>query len=103
MLAHDTKTVGIVADLTVRVPRSAPGDVFEGTRRVVEAVDGVLGVEAVWVTSITPNLNDLFVEARVAATLALEGPVGDEREAARSVLLDGFGVDAASVVGVDRS
>lgn len=103
MLAHDTTEVGFVAELRVRVPRSAPGDVFEGTRRVVEAVDGVRSVETVEIRSMTPNLNDLFVATSVSGTLRLHGPIEDGSEAARSVLLDGFGVDHVDSIEVDHA
>lgn len=102
MLAHDSTEVCVVADLVVRVPRSAPGDLFDGAKHVVDAVDAVTRVDAADVAGVTPNLNDLFVEVSVAATIRLDGPVHDEADAARSALLDGFGVDAVDVREVDR-
>ena len=102
MLARDSTEVSVVAELRVRVPRSAPGDVFAGTRRLVEAVDGVASVESVGITGMTPNLNDLFVEVRVAGTVRLAGPVGNERQAARTTLLDGFGVDRVDSIEIVR-
>lgn len=98
MLMHDPIEVGVLADLTVRVPRSAPGGLVEGTRRLVEAIDAVVAVETVTVRGVTPNLNDLFVDARVEARVAVDGSADDESDAARSALLDGFGVDAATIV-----
>ncbi len=103
MLAHDSIAVSITADLSIRVPRSAPGDIVDGTRSVIEAVDGVTRVAAVDVTSMTPNLNDLFVEVTVDAAIVVDGPVDDEADAARSVLLAGFGIDAVNQIAIDRS
>lgn len=103
MLRHDPIVVGVVADLSIRVPRSAPGTLVEGTRSVVEAVDGVVRVETVDITSMTPNLNDLFIEATVSASIRLDTPVDDDVAAARSVLLGGFGIDAVNDIEVDRS
>ncbi len=103
MLRHDPVVVGIVADLSIRVPRSAPGTLVEGTRSVVEAVDGVVRVESVDITSMTPNLNDLFIEATISASIRLDTPGDDDVAAARSVLLDGFGIDAVNDIEVDRS
>lgn len=103
MLAHDPIAVSITADLSIRVPRSAPGGIVDGTRSVIEAVDGVTRVAAVDVTSMTPNLNDLFVEVTVKATIEVDEPVDDEVETARSVLLAGFGIDAVNEIEIDRS
>lgn len=103
MLAHDSIAVGVVADLRIRVQRSAPGDLETGVRRVIEAIDGVTSVETVAVAAMTPNMNDIFVEVRVTATVRLAGSVDDERAAVRSELLDGFGVDAVEAVAIERS
>lgn len=100
MLAHEPTAVGVVADLSIRVPRSAPGDLLDGTRHVIEAIDGVARVGEVHITAVTPNLNDLFVEVTVDLTVTLDEPVEDEVEPVRTVLLDGFGIDA---VEIDRS
>lgn len=102
MLAHDTIEVRVVAELRLLVPRDAPGDLVAGTRAVVAAVDGVIDVETVEVASITPNLNDLFVDATVTAIVRLDGAFEAEREAVRSVLLDGFGVDRVDALAIDR-
>lgn len=94
MLSHEPTAVGVVADLSIRVPRSAPGDILDGTRHVLEAIDGVAHVGEVKITAVTPNLNDLFVEVTTDLTVALDEPVDDEFESVRAVLLDGFGIDA---------
>lgn len=103
MLAHEPIEVQVVAELRLRVPRSAPGDLHEGTGGVVAAVDGVVAVEAVEISSITPNLNDLFVDATVTATVRLDGTDGARSEAVRSVLRDGFGVARVDVLAIESS
>lgn len=103
MLAHDTIEVDVVTELRLRVPRSAPGDVFAGTRDVVEGVDAVTQVSGIGIASITPNLNDLFVEASVAATLRFDAAVEDPDTAVRSALLDGFGVDDIRSLAIEQS
>lgn len=102
MLAHEPIAVGVVADLSIRVPRSAPGTLVDGIRGVIEAVDGVTRVGAVEATSVTPNLNDLFVEVTVEATVGLDEPVEDEAAAVRSALLAGFGIDAVTDIEIDQ-
>lgn len=103
MLAHDPIEVDVVAELALRVPRSAPGDVFAGTRDVVEGVDEVTQVSGIEIASITPNLNDLFVEVSVATTLRLDAAVEDPEAVVRSALLDGFGVDDVLSLAIERS
>lgn len=101
MLAHDPIEVQVVAELRLRVSRSAPGDLVEGTRRAVAAIDGVVAVDTIEISSITPTLNDLTVEATVTATVRLAGVPEARLEAVRSVLLDGFGVCRADVLAID--
>lgn len=100
MLAHEPTAVGVVADLSIRVPRSAPGDLRDGTRHVIDAIEGVARVGEVHITAVTPNLNDLFVEVTADMTVTFDEPVDDEVGTVRAVLLGGFGIDA---VEVDRS
>lgn len=103
MLAHEPIAVGAVADLSIRVPRSAPGDLDDGIRAVIEAVDSVTSVRSVRATSVTPNLNDLFVEVTAEVTVAFDEPVDDEAAAVRSALRAGFGIDRVGDLAVDRS
>lgn len=104
MLAHEPIAVGAVADLSIRVPRSAPGDLDDGIRAVIEAVDSVTSVRSVRATSVTPNLNDLFVEVTAEVTVAFDEPVDDDEAAAvRSALRAGFGIDRVGDLAVDRS
>lgn len=103
MLAHEPIAVGAVADLSIRVPRSAPGDLEDGIRAVIEAVDSVTRVRSVRATAVTPNLNDLFVEVSVEVTVVFDEPVEDEAAAVRSVLRAGFGIDRVSDLAIDRS
>lgn len=101
MLAHDPIEAQVVAELRLRVSRSAPGDLVEGTSRAVAAIDGVVAVDTVEISSITPTLNDLAVEATVKATVRLDGGVEAQPAAVRSALLDGFGVSRADVRAID--
>lgn len=101
MLAHDPIEVQVVAELRLRVSRSAPGDLVEGTRRAVAAIDGVVAVDTIEISSLTPTLNDLTVDATVTATVRLERVSEARLEAVRSVLLDGFGVARVDVLMID--
>lgn len=103
MLAHDPIEVQVVAELRLRVSRNAPGDLVEGTRRAVAAIDGVVAVDTIEISSITPTLNDLAVDATVTAIVRLEGVLEARQEAVRSVLLDGFGVARVGVLAIDTT
>jgi hypothetical protein len=86
MLAHDHR-----AELSVRVPRGAAGDVEGGVREVVEKVDGVAGIENIELCGVRPDALDLYVDA--TATVAIDADV----EAPEAHLADGFGVIEAIV------
>lgn len=102
MLAHDPIEVQVVAELRLRVSRSAPGDLVEGTRRAVAAIDGVVAVDTIEISSLTPTLNDLAVDATVTATVRLAGVPEARLEVVRSVLLDGFGVARVDVLALEH-
>jgi hypothetical protein len=92
------RRVGVTADLTVLVPRDGDGGLAEGTREVLERIDGV-AVEEVDVTDLRPRLNDLAVEATVEVVVDVEGD--DPAEAVASETLgDGFGVTVEGIDGV---
>lgn len=79
------------ADLCVRVPRGAAGDVEGGVRDVLESVDSVGRIESCDLRGVEPDALDLYVEARV--TVAFEEAV----EAPAERLRDGFGVVEVAV------
>lgn len=101
MLAHDPIEVQVVAELRLRVALSAPGDLVDGTRAAVAAIDGVVAVETIELNSITPTLNDLSVDATVTATVRVERMPAARLEAVRSVLSGGFGVARVDVLAMD--
>lgn len=97
MAIHDP-TVGVTADLTVRVPLGASGTLVEGVARVLERNDRVLDVEDAAVTGVSPGLNDTAVDTTVTVTVETADARGDTTLAAREVLADGFGVDDVETV-----
>lgn len=97
MAIHDP-TVGVTADLTVRVPLGASGTLVEGVARVLERNDRVHDVDDAAVTGVTPGLNDTAVDATVTVTVEPADATGDATLAARDVLADAFGVDAVDAV-----
>lgn len=101
MLAHDPIEVQVVAELRLRVALSAPGDLVDGARQAVAAIDGVVAVDTIEISSITPTLNDLSVDATVTATVRLERGPAARLEAVRSVLRAGFGVARVDVLAID--
>lgn len=97
MAIHDP-TVGVTADLTVRVPLGASGTLVEGVARVLERTDRVRAVDDAAVTGVTPGLNDTAVDATVTVTVDTDDAAGDAALAARDALADGFGVEAVEAV-----
>ncbi|SFR51075.1 hypothetical protein [Halogeometricum limi] len=82
---HDTHPVR--ASLTVLVTRDADGDLQEGVRARLAAVDCVVAVDRVDVSGLRPALNDLRVEVDAAMRVRdpSDGGLSDALEA-------GFGV-----------
>lgn len=76
------------ASLTVLVTRDADGDLREGVRARLAAVDCVVAVDRVDVSGLRPALND--VRVRVDAALCVRDPP-DEADVA-AALEAGFGV-----------
>ncbi|WP_049916710.1 hypothetical protein [Halogeometricum pallidum] len=76
------------ASLTVLVTRNADGDLAEGVRARLAAVDCVVGVDRADVSGLRPALNDLRVQ--VDAALRVSGPPDEASVAA--ALESGFGV-----------
>lgn len=76
------------ASLTVLVTRNADGDLEEGVRARLAAVDCVVGVDRADVSGLRPALNDLRVQ--VDAALRVSGPPDEVGVAA--ALESGFGV-----------
>jgi hypothetical protein len=77
---------GCRADLSVRVPRGATGDVRRGVCDLLEDVEGVDRVEVNDLQGVRPDALDLYVDAFVTVGFddAVESPEGQLR--------DGFGV-----------
>jgi hypothetical protein len=94
------RTVGVTADLTIRVPRDRDEDLEDGARRLLRRVDAVTEVEAIDLQGVQPRLNDLAIEVRAELRAELDPP-DDDPEAVEEVLSDGFGltVDAVEAVG----
>jgi len=86
------------ANLTVRVPHGADGDMTAGALTVLGRLDALDGVEIDGVTGLTPGLNALEVDVEVTATLAVP-----EETDARTALEDGTGVEAVHDLTVDAA
>jgi hypothetical protein len=82
------------ASLTVLVTRDADGDLQEGVRARLAAVDCVVAVDRADVSGLRPALNDLRVE--VDADLHVSGP--PEEASVADALEAGFGVKAVREV-----
>lgn len=76
------------ASLTVLVTRDGDGDLREGVRARLAAVDCVVAVDRADVSGLRPALNDVRVD--VDAALRVDGPPDERRVAA--ALEAGFGV-----------
>lgn len=85
------------ASLTVLVTRNADGDLREGVRARLAAVDCVAGVDRVDVSGLRPALNDVRVQ--VDAALRVGGP--PDPEAVAAALESGFGVKEVREVNVE--
>lgn len=94
MAVQQPHRVGVAADLRVLVPRDAAGDLPAGVATVVGRVDAVDDVAGVDVVGLTPRLNDLRVEARVEATVAVDPP---DEETVGAALAEGFGVEVVDL------
>lgn len=94
------RTVGVTADLTVRVPRDRDEDLETGARRLVGRVDGVREVSEIELQGVQPRLNDLSIEVAVELTVELD-PDEDDDAVVERRLDDGFGltVEAIRAVG----
>ncbi|MDS0299852.1 hypothetical protein NDI76_13975 [Halogeometricum sp. S1BR25-6] len=82
--------------LTVLVTRNADGNLEEGVRARLAAVDCVVGVDRADVSGLRPALNDVRVQVDV--TLRVSGPP-DEASVA-TALESGFGVKEVREVEV---
>lgn len=85
------------ASLTVLVTRNADGDLQEGVRARLAAVDCVVGVDRADVSGLRPALNDLRVQ--VDAALRVGGP--PDAESVAAALESGFGVKEVREVNVE--
>ena len=94
------RTVGVTADLTVRVPRDRDENLADGAPRLIGRVDGVREVPEIELQGVQPRLNDLAIEVRTELTLELD-PDEDGAAVAQRRLDDGFGltVEAIRAVG----
>lgn len=84
------------AEVNLRVPRDAAGDLPAGVREVLANVDGVAAVEAVEVAGVRPTSFDLRVDATAALRLDVETDA-----TARDRLEDGFGIERVGAVVLD--
>lgn len=75
------------AEVELRVPRGAMGDLEQGVHDVLSKVDAVGRVERAEVRDVRPTSFDIHVT--VAAALEVRA----ERAAVRETLLDGFGIE----------
>lgn len=75
------------AEVELRVPRGAMGDLEQGVHDVLSEVDAVGHVERAEVRDVRPTSFDIHVT--VAAALEVRA----ERKAVREALLDGFGIE----------
>ncbi|MFC7044668.1 hypothetical protein ACFQH6_03885 [Halobacteriaceae archaeon GCM10025711] len=89
--------VSATADVVLRVPRGAAGDLERGATRLLERIDAVERVDECDVTGLSPTLNDLRVDATVRVTVGVDGPVERPTATVRETLDGGFGVQAVSV------
>jgi hypothetical protein len=106
-MAATIRTVAVVCDCELRIPRGDAGDLDDGARAVLENVDGVREADVRGIDGMRPDAFDLYVDATARVTMAAERPVdadatGDAEGAADAAdlaarLRDGFGV-----VGVER-
>jgi len=90
------RTVGVTADLTIRVPRDRDEDLEDGARRLLRRVDPVTEVQEIDLRGVQPRLNDLAIEVRAELRAELDPP-DDDREAVEEALADGFGVTVEAV------
>jgi len=93
------RTVGVTADLTVRVPRDRDEDLETGARRLVGRVECVREVSEIQLQGVQPRLNDTAIEVRVELVLELED-VDDRTAAVERLLDDGFGLTAETIRAV---
>lgn len=77
----------VEAEIELRVPRGAMGDLEQGVVDVLSKVDAVGRLERAEVRDVRPTSFDIHVT--VAAALEVRA----EREAVREALLDGFGIE----------
>ncbi|ADQ66179.1 hypothetical protein C499_09694 [Halogeometricum borinquense DSM 11551] len=78
----------VAASLTVLVTRDADGDLQEGVRARLDAVECVASVDRVDVSGLRPALNDMRVD--LDAALRVSGP--PDAESVADALEAGFGV-----------
>jgi hypothetical protein len=96
-------TIDATADLEIQVPRGDDGTLQDGIADVLGRNTAVARTEVVDISSVTPTLNDLRVDAEVRLSVRLDDAVEDERAAVRDAVADQFGVRTVSAVETDRS
>ncbi|SFG59392.1 hypothetical protein SAMN04488063_2525 [Halopelagius inordinatus] len=89
------RPAAVRASLTVLVTRDVDGDLSDGVRERLAAIDSVDAVESVEICGLRPALNDLRVD--VDAELLVDVPP-DDAERASASLSDGFGVKTVESV-----
>jgi hypothetical protein len=93
------RTVGVTADLTIRVPRDSDDDLEDGARRLLRRVGAVSEVQEIELQGVQPRLNDLAIEVRAELRLEVDPP-DDEDAAVERELDDGFGLSVETVRAV---
>ena len=93
------RTIGVTADLTIRVPRDRDEDLEDGARRLLRRVDAVSEVQEIELQGVQPRLNDLAIEVRAELRFEVEPP-DDEDATVERELDDGFGLTVETVRAV---
>lgn len=91
---HDAR-----AQIHLRVPRGAAGDVTGGVREVLENVAAVAAAAVASIDDVTPAAADLYVD--VTADLDLAVP-GEDTDAVAAALRDGFGIERVDALVLNR-
>lgn len=94
------RTVGVTADLTIRVPRDRDEDLEDGARRLLRRVEAVTEVEQIELQGVQPRLNDLAIEVRAELRFEVEPPDCEDGATVERELDDGFGLSVETIRAV---
>lgn len=101
MSLQATVPVDASADVSLRVPRGATGDLESGVADVVANVDGAGDVTVERVTSVRPTWTDVRVDADVRLSVEVAAEASDRAAAVAARVGDAFGVTEVNDVTVD--